>query len=210
MRKIITLIFAALILLSLEAKPQIDMSIYGGISTPNEQMSLVYEDNNSPWDFLGKGIGIGWHLGARIRLPIDTGFFFYLNMGWHRFSDAQIEVIDQEKDSTYQINAKQDIIPIGAGVQYYITRRVVRLYILSQLNYNYFTTHGEFRGLPAPNFDLTDATSRGGFQVGAGVEFNIVLVYPFIEFTYSMPNLIGKSAREPTKQYFNFTLGVNL
>ncbi len=210
MKKILLIIAIIFTSTSLNALAQIDMSIYGGVSTPNEQMSLVYDDNNSPWDFVGKGIDIGWHLGARMRLPIDSGFFFFAGFGWHRFSDAQIELKQPDNDTTYQINAKQDILPIGAGLQYYITKRVVRIYIIGQLNYNYFTTHGEYRGLPAPNFDLSDAASRGGFQVGAGVVFNLVLVYPFIEFSYSMPNLIGKADGEPTKQFFNFSIGVNL
>ena len=210
MRKTVLILIAVLTLGSLNSNAQIDMSIYGGISTPSSDMAKVYYNNQDVWELINKGMDIGWHLGARVRLPIDTGLFFFGGFGWHRFSDVQLEIENIENDTTYQISAKQDIIPIGAGLQYYITRKVINFYVLGALNYNYFTTQGSFIGLPAPNFDLSTATSRMGFTAAAGVEFNLVLFYPFLEFSYSMPNLIGKTDGEPTKSYFNISLGLNL
>jgi hypothetical protein len=210
MKKILIILVAISFLLTGKTYADIDMSVYGGISTPSDDMNEVYKNNEDVWDFVGKGIDVGWHLGARIRLESDTGLFFFIGMGWHRFSDVQLEVIKENSDTTYQIKARHDILPIGVGVQYYITKKTVKLYVIGQLNYNHFTTHGEFIGLPAPNFDLSDAVGRGGFQVGTGVAFNLVLVEPFLELSYSMPNLIGKSTDEPLKQFFNFSLGINL
>ncbi len=207
---LLLLLFIFTLLISEKSSAEIDMSIYGGISTPSDALNDVYKNNEDVWDLIGKGIDIGWHLGARVRLESDTGLFFFLALGWHRFADVQIEARKDNNDTTYQIKARHDIIPIGAGVQYYITKKTVKLYVIGQLNYNHFTTHGEFIGLPAPNFDLSDAVGRGGFQAGAGVAFNFVLVEPFLEFSYAMPNLIGKSADEPLKQFFNFTLGINM
>ncbi len=204
---LISLVFVAFTSLS---SAQIDMSVFAGISTPNKQMSLVYEDNNSPWDFAGKAISIGWHLGTRMRLSVKPGFYAFFGMGWYRFSNAQIEVKYADTDTTYKIKARQDIIPIGIGAQYYIISSAIKFYVIGQINYNYFTTHGEYLGLPAPNFDLSDATGRMGFQTGVGVEFNLVMAHPFFEFSYAMPNLLGKAAGEPTKQFFNFSLGVNM
>ena len=210
MKKILILIFAFNVLFTINVFSQIDMSVYGGITTPSDELSNVYENNEDLWEMFGKGIDIGWHLGARVRLPIDTGLFFFAGLSWHRFSNVQLEIEQKDNDTTYQIKAQHDIIPIGAGVQYYITKGKINFYVIGQLNYNYFTTHGQFIGLPAPNFDLSDAVSRGGFQVGTGLVVNLVLVEPFLEFSYSMPNLIGKSGNEPVKQYFNFSIGVNL
>ena len=210
MKKIILIIPIILLLFTAKSFSQIDMSIYGGLSTPNDKLGEVYHENDNAWDLVSKGIDMGWHLGARVRLPMDTGFFFYAGMAWNRFPDAQLEVKKPDNDTTYQIEAQQDIIPIGVGVQYYITKKVVVLYVNGQLNYNYFTTHGRFLDLPAPNFNLSDASSRGGFQVGIGIMVNFVLVEPFLEFSYSMPNLIGKASGEPTKQYFNLSIGINL
>ena len=208
MKKTILLFILAVFISTQQTYSQIDMSIFGGISTPSANLSEVYNDNSDVWDLVQKGIDLGWHLGARLRLPIDTGFFFFAGFAWHRFPNAQIEV--QKSDSTFQIEARQDIIPISAGLQYYITKNIIRFYLIGQLSYNYFTTHGEFIGLPAPNFDLNDAAGRGGFEVGAGVAFNFVLVYPFLEFSYAMPNVVGRTSGEPVKKYYNLSLGLNL
>jgi len=191
-------------------RAQIDMSVYGGISTPSNSMKDVYSNNSDIWKLTNKAMDIGWHLGARVRIPFETNLFFFGGFGWHRFSDVQLEVKNTENDTTYNISAKQDIIPIGAGLQYYITKKAINFYVIGALNYNYFTTQGTFVGLPAPNFDLSGAASRIGFMAGAGVEFNLVLFYPFIEFNYSLPNLIGKTDGEPTKSYFNLSIGMNL
>ncbi|GEM_PF-7077994 len=209
MKKTILLLILAVFISIQQTYSQIDMSIFGGLSTPSANLGEVYNDNSDVQDLVSKGIDLGWHLGARMRLPIDTGLFFFAGFAWHRFPNAQIEVKKYNPDSTFQIEAQQDIIPISAGLQYYITKNIVRFYLIGQLSYNYFTTHGKYIGLPAPNFDLNDAVGRGGFEIGAGVVFNLVLVYPFLEFSYAMPNVVGRASGEPVKQYYNLSLGLN-
>ena len=211
MFKKILIIFAVMIITAVSAFSQVGLAVYGGISTPNDRLNSVYSDNSDVWELYNKGIDLGWHLGARFHVPIDEGLYFFGGLGWIRCSGVQLEVM--QKDSAtqqYKVQATQDIIPIGVGLQYYITQTLVKFYGIGQLNYNYFTTHGSFIGLPAPNFNLSEAANRAGFTAGIGVEFNALLVSPFLEFSYSLANLIGKADKEPTKSYFLLSLGIKL
>ena len=210
MKKIIVTMIVAAFFSTVISFAQVGMSVFGGISTPNDKLNMVYDKNPDVGTLFSKGMSIGWHLGARFHVPVDEGLYFFGGLGWNRFNDVQLWV--QPKDSTtkFGIEAKHDIIPIGVGMQYYLIQKVIKLYVLGQLNYNYFTTHGQFVGLPAPNFNLSEAANRGGFSAGFGVEVNALLVNPFLEFSYSLANLIGKVDGEPTKSYFMLSLGVNL
>jgi hypothetical protein len=179
-------IFTMLIIFVLTATSysQIGMSVYGGISTPNNQLNLVYANNPNVWSLLDKGMSIGWHLGARFRMEVDDELYLFGGLGWNRFNDVQLQVKIIDSTGLYTISAQQDIIPISAGLQYYITDKLIKFYVIGQLNYNYFTTHGEFIGLPAPNFDLSVASNRGGFTGGIGIETDALIINPFLEFNY--------------------------
>lgn len=210
MNKILITILASMLMFLPLFSSEIDMSIFGGLSTPNDRINSVYRDNDDAWELFNKGINLGWHLGTKLRIPVESGLMFTAGFGWNRFSEVQINASKIENDTTYQIKARHDIIPISAGLQYYITDNVVKLYVRGELAYNYFTTHGEFIGLPAPNFDLSDAAGRAGFAAGIGLEFAVPVFQPFIEINYALPNLIGKSSGEGNKYYFNLSIGIIL
>lgn len=181
----------------------LNLTIYGGLSTPNDQMAYVYNKDATFKDFVNTGINLGWHLGARLRLPLDSGLLFIASIGWNRFPDAQLENISGQTT----INAVQDIIPIGAGVQYYLVNKLFKIYLIGELNYNYFTAKASFWGLPVPNTDLTPSSSRIGIVGGIGTEINLGILSPMLEFKYSLANLVGKETGEPTKSYFLLSIG---
>jgi len=203
---LIIILVVSFILTSENSYSFLNLTIYGGLSTPNNQMAYVYQKDGTFKDFVNKGINLGWHLGARFKLPLDQGLLFVASLGWNRFPDAQLEAITA-LDPKVPITAVQDIIPIGAGVQYYIVDKTIKVYLIGELNYNYFTAHGSFLGIPVPNTDLSQSSSRIGFVGGAGVELNLGIVSPLLEFKYSLANLIGKESGELTKSYFMLSIG---
>jgi hypothetical protein len=170
-------------------------------------MAYVYQKDGTFKDFVNKGINLGWHLGARFKLPLDEGLLFVASLGWNRFPDAQLDAITSPQDPKVPISAVQDIIPIGAGVQYYIVDKTIKVYLIGELNYNYFTASGKFLGIPVPETDLSQSSSRIGFVGGIGTEINLGIVSPMLEFKYSLANLIGKESGELTKSYFMLSIG---
>ena len=127
---LIIILVVSFILTSENSYSFLNLTIYGGLSTPNNQMAYVYQKDGTFKDFVNKGINLGWHLGARFKLPLDQGLLFVASLGWNRFPDAQLEAITA-LDPKVPITAVQDIIPIGAGVQYYIVDKTIKVYPVS-------------------------------------------------------------------------------
>lgn len=207
---IISVVFGLIFLFTTHnAYSFLNLTIYGGLSTPNDQMAMVYKQDATFKEFVNNGINLGWHLGARFRIPLDSGLLFVASLGWNRFPDAQLEAkyILDNKDKSTPINATQDIIPIGVGIQYYLTNKLLKVYLIGELNYNYFTSHGTFLGIDVPPLDLSQSANRMGLVGGIGFEINAGIVAPMLEFKYSFANLVGKETNEPNKTYFLLSLG---
>ena len=198
------------------------VSFYGGISVPGNEMNNIYNSDivnynttttGSPFKLIQSGTSIGYHLGFRIKAPLNDNLFFFGSFEWNNFSKTSIIIKDPTgKLTPLNFESNQKILPIGAGMQYYFVRDNIGIYILGMVNYNFFTSLATFLGdqtsFPDLNFQLNKQSNRVGISAGAGFEFDLLLFRPMIELRYNLPNSVGKEAGELSKNYFTLSIGV--
>ncbi|MFA6570593.1 MAG: outer membrane beta-barrel protein [Bacteroidota bacterium] len=187
-----------------------------GLSTPNDQVNNVYNGNpfksiNSMQHWYKQGANSGFHIGLRARFNMSDNFSFVGGVAWHRFPETEIQVKDNQDRLLTTLKTTQNIIPISAGVQFYLIKSVVGVYGIGELTYNYIsnTVDVSYAGQDIPlNLDLNPTNSRIGFGIGAGADLDIKLVKLNLEGRYNLANFIGASAEEKSKAYFSLSLGV--
>jgi hypothetical protein len=208
-------VFVSLIINYSTAKSLMGIGFFAGLSTPNDQINNVYNSNNINIgngfaDLLREGTKLGYHLGLKGRLSLADNVAFTGSAAWHRFPDTKLTMVDPDtKQEIGTLVTSQDIIPITAGINYYLIDSGVGIYGTGELSYNYFansvsvqSTQGDILIPGEPD------GGRVGFGIGAGIDINLVLVNANLEAKYNVSNLIGKSDGEQNKAYYTLSLGI--
>ena len=121
MKKFLTLI-AAIVGLAMPAQAGMGIGLFGGLSTPNDEMNNVYNtDNISSLGELGNmfrnGAKTGYHIGAKARIPLSSGVMLHGGIAWNRFPESCIDVTNPNTgEKIVTLETVQDIIPISAGI----------------------------------------------------------------------------------------------
>lgn len=209
---IVALLFAA----SNAFAQGIDIGFHVGLSTPNDQISNVYNkdkislNNDSIGNLASKGMDAGYHIAVKGRIGLSDNADFFVGFGFHRFPQTDIEVKDPVSGNTLATLASNtNIIPITAGLNLYLLRTGLGVYVSGDLAYNYISSSLDYTGagIDIP-ISKTPSDSRLGFGVGAGIDVPLGLIMLNLEAKYNYLNLIGKEDSEGTKNYLSFGLGV--
>lgn len=186
-----------------------------GLSTPNSQINNVYNSdkinlNNNLWNVARESAKIGYHLGVNLNLPLSDNFNFRGAIALNRFPQSELKLFfPQEPYDTVILKTIQNIIPISAGIDLYVTKSFVSPYISGNLSYFYIVNSIDIVKL---NQELPIATSRTDSRIGAGLglgfDFDIGLIILKVEAKYWFVNLIGNTAGEQDKNFLSFGVGI--
>lgn len=218
MKKII--IYSSIVILAFlfnasSAKSLMGIGFFIGLSTPNDQINNVYNSdnikiNNGFADLVREGTKAGYHLGLKGRLSLVGPVTFTGSVGWHRFPETELQMLDPETgDELGTLTTSQDIIPITAGVNYYIINTGVGIYGTGELSYNYYSNSVDIQSVQGDIIIPGEPDGgRVGFGIGAGLDVNLILINANLEAKYNVSNLIGKTDGEKTKAYYTLSLGI--
>ncbi len=218
MKKAMSLLTALFVLFIINIQPsysQVGFGIFGGLSTPNDEINNVYnqDEYQGVVKFLRDGSKTGYHIGAKIRLPIVDGLMLNGGIAWNRFPESNIDVQLQTEDKTVTLTSIQDIIPITVGINYYVIRTGIGLYATGELAYNYnkntVNWGNDITAIPL-NLDATPTYSRVGAGFGVGLDINAFFLLANLEAKYNLSNVIGRETGEELKSYFTLSLGIYL
>lgn len=197
----------------------IDIGFHIGLSTPNDKIGDVYnkskvdldDTTNSVGKFLNGGMDAGYHLGVKGRIELSDNADFVVGFGIHRFPQMDIQVTDPNDPTKVlaTLSSTTNIVPINAGLNFYLLRSFVGVYATGDLSYNYISSSLDYKGLGIEiPISKTPTDSRLGFGVGAGLDISLGLVLLNVEAKYNYLNLIGKDDEEGNKAFLSFGLGV--
>lgn len=190
----------------------------GGLSTPNNQVADFYnadrirysiDDIDKFGKFVLQGIDMGYHLGVRLRFPLDDRANFIAGMTFNRFPESMTDVVDPATGqvlTTLQVTS--NIVPLSAGINYFIIDSFIGIYAMGELSYNYMFYTVD---IPQDEFSLpiskTSTHNRLGYGFGAGIDLDLGLTKLNLEGKYNLTNIIGKEDGESNKEYFSLSLG---
>ena len=208
-------------MLPVQSYSESKVTFYGGISTPSIEMNKIYSSDNvnlnttgtaTALKLLQSGTSAGYHLGVRVKAPLNENLFFLGSFEWNKFSQTKLTIQDtMSKNLPWNLGANQNIIPISVGMQYYLIKEYIGLYVIGMINYNFFTSNAVFLDIlttyPDLNLQLNKQSSCVGISAGGGFEFDLWLLRPMVEFRYNLPNLVGKESGELTKTYYTLSIG---
>lgn len=209
------LAFGAFLFSTNNSNAQVGIGFIGGLSTPSDEINNIYNSDNlgSVGKFVRDGAKNGYHFGVKIRMPLVSGIMLTGGAAWHRFPESTIDVNDPTTGKKLlTLNTVQDIIPITAGINYYIFNTGVGLYGTGELSYNYNknTVNVDYNGTSIPaNFDTAPTYNRVGAGFGAGLDINAFLFLANLEAKYNYANIIGRDSGEELKSYFTLSLGIH-
>ncbi|MFP4528005.1 MAG: outer membrane beta-barrel protein [Candidatus Kapaibacterium sp.] len=194
---------------------QVDIGFHLGLSTPNDQVNDIYnrdrfEDNDSARNFVRDGTKAGYHIGMKARVSLTDNVLFVGSIAWNKFPQTDIYVTDPETGEVLTtLKSSQNIIPIGAGINFYLLRSFIGVYATGDLTYNYITSSVDYEseGIPIP-LSSSPTDNRVGFGLGAGADLDLGLLTINLEGKYNQANLIGKESDEEAKAYYTLTLGI--
>ncbi|MGB9702146.1 MAG: outer membrane beta-barrel protein [Candidatus Kapaibacteriota bacterium] len=194
----------------------LEFGINAGIATPDDKMNQVYNTNtlqlsqDSIANLISNGMKTGYHLGVKVSMPLNSNFSFIGSVGYNSFPQSEIEVRDPASNQLLAtLSTSTKVVPVSAGLNFYLFKTVLSPYIAGDLSYNYISTSVEskFMGTTVP-ISTTPSDSRFGFGFGIGTDISLGLVDLNIEGKYNYTNLIGKTTNEPNKYYFTLILGL--
>ena len=183
-----------------------------GLSTPSNQINNVYNSNNLS-DFgnmYREGTKLGYHIGIRGRMNLSDNLQFVGGIAYHKFPQTTIQVINPNSpyDTLASFNTSQNVIPITAGVNFYLLKQFIGLYGVGELSYNYISNSVDvFYGDLPISTSKSPTDSRIGFGIGAGADLDVKLVTLNLEVKYNYINLIGQKAGEEAKAFISVSLG---
>jgi len=224
MKKIISLLiltFSFIILTGINLSAM-SLGFNLGLSTPNNEINNVYNSNkllstSGLLDTWREGTKLGYHIGVRGRIGLSDNIDFVPGIALHMFPVTEIKIppdslitITQMKQTI--IKTKQNIVPISAGVNFYILKKFIGIYGIGEITYNYiFSSVTVQKGdidIPVATSNPNPSNNRVGVGLGAGFDLDIKLVTLNAEARYNIANLIGQTSEEKTKSYVTFSLGV--
>lgn len=191
-----------------------------GLSTPNDQISKVYSDDNltsnniSSGDFLTENADLGYHLGVAARIELSKMFHFVGGIEFHRFPRSEFKIKDPQTGDIHQFKSTQNIIPIHAGINLaFINTDLLNIYATGGFAYNYISNSVDYvsdeSDYSVP-LDMSPTDSRIGYFLGAGTDLDLKIFKLNLELKYQHINLIGKDSGEPDKKFLAVSLGVIL
>jgi len=215
----ILLLSLGLLLASSSLHAQSSFGLYLGLSTPSDQINNVFNNDfiTAP-DFSGRmqrdAAALGYHGGVRLRFGLSEEIVFSGGISWSRFPQSKIRVAvatGTQLDSVVgELTTVQNIVPIAAGMNYYLVRKSIGIYATGELTYNYIssTIDATVQGTPVP-IAQSPTYNRVGVGFGAGVDLDLKLVTINLEGKYNLVNFIGReSSNEPSKSFVSLSLGV--
>ncbi|MBI3260367.1 MAG: outer membrane beta-barrel protein [Ignavibacteriae bacterium] len=220
--KTLQLIIASSIILFLSIhsglQAQTSIGFYTGLSTPSEQINNVYNTDSLMADnFIGRmkrnAVNLGYHVGVRLRFALGDDLVFMGGLSLTRFPQSKIYVSvpngTQGDSIRATLTTTQNVIPIGVGLNYYLTRKVLGIYGIGELTYNYLTNSidAEYNGAPIP-LDNSPTYNRVGFGLGAGMDIDLKLLTLNLEGKYNLVNFIGSEDGEKSKSFVTLSIGV--
>lgn len=206
-----------LMLLTVSAFAQTSLTLGVGLATPNSQINDVYnskklQSGNNVYDMIREASGLGYTIGARLRVPLGEKTFFSAGVGFTRFPSSDIDVKVPGNDSTVlKLASVQNIIPISAGVDVFLFKSFISPYLGGELQYNYISNTVDYAvgGVSLPlNIDTAPTDNRVGAALGAGMMLDLGVIALNIDGRYNIVNLIGKNTDEQSKEYLSLQLGV--
>lgn len=215
MKRLITSFILLIVFLSIseDAKSQrVSFGVFGGMSTPNDAIANIFNKENfdlenNPLPVLYGAMDAGWHLGINSKIKLSDKAYLDASVAWHSFP----EITNKAKfgEEVQLFDTKTSIIPLSLGVDYYLFENFVSIYVVGNLAYNHISTDIEsaFDVIPETRDMFKERSDdRFGCGLGAGLEFDAVLLKVGIEAKYNWINLIGKVDGEETKNFMNLTL----
>lgn len=200
-----------------EAQPGMDFGIFGGLSTPNDEVNNVYNSDRlkgdeNVGDLARESAELGYHIGAGIRMEMTRLISLTGGIGIHRFPESEIIVTDPTTDEELAtLYSNTNIIPIRAGFNVHALKSFIGLYGIAQLTYNHisYTVDVEKEGIQIP-INESENENNIGYQIGAGMEFDIELMSFLLEAKYNHTNLISSESNADNKSYVSLSLGIYL
>ncbi len=197
-----------------------------GLSTPNDQISQVYSDDNltssniSSGEFFSENADMGYHLGVAARVEISKMFHFVGGVEFHRFPRSEFKLVipneDTGENEVHKFKSTQNIIPIHAGINLaFINTELLNIYATGGFAYNYISNSVDYvteeSDIAVPlNLDLSPTDSRIGYFLGAGTDIDLQLLKINLELKYQHINLVGKDTGESDKRFLAVSLGIIL
>lgn len=189
-----------------------------GLSTPSDKIADVYNrktiglDSGKVGDFFDNGMKSGYNIGVKIRLPLSDNFTFVGGFSYNKFPESEITVkypTTTAKMDSVILTSTTNIVPINAGINIYLFKSFLAPYISADLTYNYISSSLDYKytKISIP-LSKSEANSRMGFSVGAGMDLNLKLITVNLEGKYHYLNLIGKEDAEAEKSYFTLCAGI--
>lgn len=223
MKKLLCLIISMFVLATVVAKADTGIGFFGGVSTPAGDFEKVYnKDNISITDpehtlnVLTEAMAKGYHIGGRVKMPVNTNLVLVGGAAWNRFPQNDISIKNLQNEEIARLQVVQDLFPISAGVNLHIIKSFFNVYGIGELTYNYskVTTNILYKSVAVPldleaEMDIVPTSSRVGYAFGAGISFDAYIADITLEGRYNMMNLINKSESEPYKPYFNLSIGIS-
>jgi len=193
-----------------------NFGLFVGLSTPNDEVNNVYNsaklnlNDLQPGKLIREASALGYHIGGKIRLSLSDDFSFTGSAAWHKFPESNIDVLDPTSgDTLARLTTTQNIIPITAGINFYLINSTIGLYGTGELAYSYIYNSIDVQYEDVPlEIEKTPTDSRVGFGLGVGADLDLQLLTLNLEAKYNISNLIGKVSNEETKAYFTLSLGV--
>jgi hypothetical protein len=216
MRKNVLLLVLCLILLPKIAKSDIGFGFTFGLATPNNQINDVYNTSTINSDNIAKnlfreGTKSGYDIGFKLRVPLSNDIMFIGGVGLNRFPETSITVTVPGNDTlSAKLNTTENIIPISVGMNAYIMKKIINIYLTGELTYNYISSSIDYSTSTFASLPLSTSASdsRVGCGVGAGFDLDIELCLLNFEAKYNVANFIGQTGSEKTKSYLTLNLGI--
>ncbi len=206
--------FSTFLFATPKSNAQVGIGFVGGLSTPSDEINNIYNSDqlNNVGKLVREGAKTGYNVGVKIRMPLAAGIMFTGGAAWHRFPESTIDVKDPNTGNTLLVlNTVQDLIPITAGVNFYLFNSGIGVYGTGELSYNYNknTVNVDYGGMSVPaNLDSSPTYNRVGAGFGVGIDLNAFLFLANLEAKYNYSNIIGRDSDEKLKSYFTLTLGI--
>ncbi len=216
----ILLLSIGLLLASSSLHAQSSFGLFLGLSTPSDQINNVYNNDfiTAP-DFAGRmqrdAASLGYHGGVRLRFGLSEEIVFSGGISWSRFPQSKIRVAvatGTQLDSVVgELTTVQNVIPVAAGMNYYLIRKSIGIYATGELTYNYIssTIDATVQGTPvpiaqSPTYNRVGVGFGAGALVGAGAAALVGAAAGWIPAT-AIDLLPGVAVTEPSPVAAEFT-----
>lgn len=218
MKRLYYFIFASILFCSTEllAIGPLDFGIKLGLSTPNDEISNVFNADRLQIDSLNGDLLLGamssgYHLGARVRFNLPLSDLSVVGgIGFHRFPQTNSNItIGQD---TYEFGTSLNIIPITLDAQYQLfDLKLVKFYVQGGLSMNQIVYSVDYNNIPIPlqsDIPSSGTDNRFGVGFGGGFDISLALLSINVYADYSITNMINADENEESKRFLALGVGV--